>query len=94
MIPLLWLLQQQVHKVTVLCMQQAGVKVRCEASQLLGGTAIVRRDVTIEVDGRGDSYQCSHYHMLCWPDHEAPGETATVREIMKSVRQVCCSPFT
>lgn len=61
---------------------------KCEANQFLGGTAIERREVSIHVEGRTEPFKCTHYHMLCWPDHGAPRETGTVRDIIRAVRDV------
>jgi hypothetical protein len=77
--------------------QVSGVTVRCDANQVLRDTAIERREVSIRVDGHTQPFKCAHYHMLCWPDHGAPKETGTVREIIGAVSDVrtlwhaCCS---
>jgi hypothetical protein len=70
------------------CLQVPGVKVTCVESRLLTNTAIERREMSINVDGHTEPFKCIHYHMLCWPDHGAPRETGTVREIARAVRSV------
>jgi Protein-tyrosine phosphatase len=72
----------------VMHVQVPGVTVKCDAHQLLRGTAIERREVSIHVEGHTEPFKCAHYHMLCWPDHGAPKDTGTVREIISAVRDV------
>lgn len=71
-----------------LTVQLEGVKVKCDVYQSLGGSAVERREVSINVDGCTDTFKCTHYYMLCWPDHGTPRETGTVREIIRAVHHV------
>lgn len=89
-LPTLRVPQEQASQYTdaPVALQEAGVRVKCHVHQFLGGTAIERREVSIHLEGRTEPFKCTHYHKLCWPDHGAPKETGTVREIVRAVRDV------
>jgi protein tyrosine phosphatase len=73
------------------CMQEDDVTVTCESMEPLGAAAdIDRRVLSIRVSS-GTPFRCLHYQMATWPDHGAPEETKSIRELVQVVDQVCGS---
>lgn len=59
----------------------------CNSYKVLEGGTIEHRDLTVQING-SQPFNCSHYQLCCWPDHGAPKETSTIRDLVEAFNSV------